>query len=47
MKDMSKRTILIYVIGFVIARVVFFGINPLAIGYFTVAYLDKIPAFFL
>lgn len=42
MKDMSKRTILIYVIGFVIARVVFFGINPLAIGYFTVAYLDKI-----
>lgn len=41
MKDIRKRSILIYLIGFVIARATFFGINPLAIGYFIAAYLDK------
>lgn len=41
MKGIRKNAILIYVIGFVIARASFFGINPLAIGYFTAAYLDK------
>lgn len=41
MKDIRKRSILIYFIGFVIARATFFGINPLAIGFFTAAYLDK------
>lgn len=40
MKD-KKRTILIYVIGFIVARASFAGINPLSIGYFTAAYLDK------
>jgi len=42
MKDIRKRSILIYLIGFVIARATFFGINPLPIGYFTSAYLDKV-----
>lgn len=41
MKDIRKRSIFIYLIGFVIARATFFGINPLTIGYFTAAYLDK------
>src|SRR5690554_3751466 len=41
MKNIRKNAILIYVIGFVIARATFLGINPLAIGYFTAAYLDK------
>lgn len=42
MKDMKKRTVLICVIGFVIARASFFGLNPLPIGYFTAAYLEKV-----
>lgn len=41
MKTLRKNVILIYVIGFIIARASFLGINPLAIGYFTAAYLDK------
>lgn len=41
MKSIRKNVILVYVIGFVIARASFLGINPLAIGYFTAAYLDK------
>ena len=41
MKDIRKRAILIYIIGFIIARASIFGINPLAIGYFTAAYLEK------
>ena len=41
MKDMRKRAILIYVIGFIVARASFAGINPLSIGYFTAAYLEK------
>ncbi|TAH71556.1 MAG: stage II sporulation protein E [Anaerolineaceae bacterium] len=42
MKGNNKRAILIYVIGFVIARASFLGINPLAIGFFTAAYLEKV-----
>ena len=42
MKGFGKRHILVYVIGFVIARASFFGINPLAIGYFTAAYLERL-----
>ena len=41
MKSIRKNLILVYVIGFVIARAAFLGINPFAIGYFTAAYLDK------
>jgi stage II sporulation protein E len=41
MKGIKKRTILIQLIGVVIARAVFFQMNPLAIGYFTTAYLEK------
>lgn len=40
MKDIGKK-LLVYLMGFVMARAVFFGINPLAIGFFTAAYLDK------
>jgi stage II sporulation protein E len=39
MKGMNKRAILIHLIGFVVARATFYGMNPLAIGFFTVAYL--------
>lgn len=42
MKDIKKKAILIYVIGFVIARASLFSINPLAIGFFAAAYLDKV-----
>ncbi len=35
-----KRAVLIHGIGVLIARAVFFQMNPLAIGYFTAAYLD-------
>ena len=41
MKGISKRALLIYLIGFVIARAAFFDIDPLAIGYFTAAYLSN------
>ena len=41
MKGMKKRVILIHLIGAIVARAAFFGINPLAIGYFTAAYLAK------
>ena len=40
MKLIKKRTILIYLIGFLIARAVFYSINPLAVGYFTASYLS-------
>ncbi len=40
MNFIRKRSILICLIGFVIARAVFFQMNPLAIGYFTAAYLE-------
>lgn len=41
MKTIRKNVILVYLIGFVIARASFLGISPLAIGYFTAAYLDR------
>lgn len=41
MKDNKKRGFLIHVIGMIIARAAFSGMNPLAIGYFTAAYLGK------
>jgi stage II sporulation protein E len=41
MKIDKKRAILIHLIGFTVARAAFFGMNPLAIGYFTAAYLGK------
>lgn len=41
MKSIKKNSILVYAIGFIIARASFFGINPLAIGYFTAAYMDR------
>lgn len=41
MKGIKKREILIHVLGMIIARAVFFGMNPLAIGYFTAAYMGK------
>lgn len=42
MKCNIKKAILIFVIGFVVARASFLGINPLVIGYFTAAYLEKV-----
>ncbi len=38
---LRNNAIWVYIIGFVIARASFLGISPLAIGYFTAAYLDK------
>lgn len=40
MKKIKSRALLVHVIGLIIARAVFFGINPLAVGYFTAAYLS-------
>lgn len=40
MNFIRKRSILICLIGFIIARAVFFQMDPLAIGYFTAAYLE-------
>lgn len=40
MRGMKSRTLLIHGIGFLIARAAFLGMNPLAIGYFTAAYLE-------
>lgn len=40
MKNLNGRALLVHVIGFIIARAVMFGINPLAVGYFTAAYLS-------
>jgi stage II sporulation protein E len=42
MKFIKRNNILIYLIGFVVARASFLGINPIAIGFFTAAYLEKI-----
>lgn len=39
MKGFNRRVFLIYVIGFIIARASFYEMNPLAIGFFTAAYL--------
>ena len=42
MKGINKRAIFIYLMGLVIARASFLGINPLAIGYFMGAYLEGV-----
>lgn len=39
MKGINKRTLLINLLGFVVARAAFYGMNPLAVGFFTAAYL--------
>lgn len=41
MREMKKKSILIYLIGFVVARATFFQMNPFVIGYFTAAYLQN------
>lgn len=41
MKGFKKRALLIHLIGFIVARAVFFEMNPLAIGFFTASYLGK------
>lgn len=41
MKSVNRRTLLIHLIGFNIARASFCGMNPLAIGYFTAACMGK------
>ncbi len=41
MKGFNKRIILIQLIGFVISRAEFYNMNPLAIGFFTAAYLSN------
>lgn len=41
MKGFNKRTLLIHFIGFIIARAAFYQMNPLAIGFFTAAYLSN------
>lgn len=41
MKGIKSRALLIHLIGFIIARAAFFGMNPLAIGFFTAAYLGE------
>ena len=38
---MKRRTVLIHFIGLLVARAAFYSMNPLAIGYFTAAYLLK------
>jgi stage II sporulation protein E len=47
MKGMKKRVFLIYVIGAIVARAAFVGINPLAIGYFSAVYIEKAGGGFL
>lgn len=41
MKGMNKQNIIINIIGVVLARTVFFGINPVAIGFFSSVYIEK------
>lgn len=41
MKGTKKRTFLINLIGILVARGSLFGINPLAIGYFTAVYMEN------
>ncbi|MDF2485784.1 MAG: hypothetical protein K0R46_1952 [Herbinix sp.] len=38
---MKRKTLLIHFIGLLVARAAFYSMNPLAIGYFTAAYLSK------
>jgi len=39
MKNLHGRSVLTALVAFIIARAMFFGMNPLAVGYFTAAYL--------
>lgn len=39
-KNYNSRALLVHIAGFFIARAGFFGMNPLAVGYFTAAYLS-------
>lgn len=39
MKNINSRALLVHFIGFIVSRAVFYGMNPLAVGYFTAAYL--------
>lgn len=41
MKGINRRTVLIYLIGFIVARASFYQMNPLAIGYFTAICLNQ------
>lgn len=41
MKVINRRTILVHLLGFIVSRATFMGMNPLAIGYFTASYLGK------
>lgn len=41
MKGINKRVVLVNLIGVVIARAAFSGMNPLAIGYFTASYVGR------
>lgn len=41
MKCVNKRILLIHLLGFVVARAAFYGMNPLAIGYFTAAIAEN------
>lgn len=38
---MKRKTVLIHLIGLIVARATFYSMNPLAIGYFTAAYLSQ------
>ena len=38
---MKRRTVLIHLIGLLVARAAFYSMNPLAIGYFTAAYISR------
>ena len=38
---MKRRKVLIHLIGLLVARAAFYSMNPLAIGYFTAAYMSK------
>lgn len=42
MKNNKGKSILINLLGIIIARAAFFGMNPLAIGYFTALYMEKV-----
>lgn len=44
MRRFTKRTFLVYLLGFIIARAMFNEMNPLSIGYFTAAYLTNAGA---
>lgn len=39
MKKINGRALMVHLIGFIISRANFYGMNPLAVGYFTASYL--------